>query len=330
MSHPPGQPPAAFYGVCNERYFLGAVALVNSLRVVGHSEPIFLLDCGLNAHQRELLAPHVTLVPGPADRPPFLVKAIAPLARPARVAVLIDTDMIATRPLTPLIEGAAAGDVVACRDRQQRFFPEWGELLGLGPTRREAYVSSGLVALGGTVGAEVLGLMERLSSEVDFDSTFWRGNVREYPFLYADQDLLNAILATRVAPERLVALDHRLAPTPPFRGLRVRDEDALRCAYADGTEPFVVHQYIRKPWLERMYHGVYSRLLARLLLEEDATVKVPESEIPMRLRRGPLAHAERWRVNVADFMRWHFGDRVPKPIGSRLETIRRRREGERA
>ena len=48
------RPAAAFYCVADERYFLGAVGLINSLRLVGHTEPIFLLDCGLTAAQRRL------------------------------------------------------------------------------------------------------------------------------------------------------------------------------------------------------------------------------------------------------------------------------------
>ena len=51
--------PAAFYCVADERYFLGAVGLINSLRLVGHDEPVYLLDCGLTDAQRELLAAHV-------------------------------------------------------------------------------------------------------------------------------------------------------------------------------------------------------------------------------------------------------------------------------
>ena len=61
-------PPVAFYCVSSRIYFLGAVGLVNSLRLIGHTEPIFLLDCGLTPAQRERIAPHVTLVPAPAIR----------------------------------------------------------------------------------------------------------------------------------------------------------------------------------------------------------------------------------------------------------------------
>jgi hypothetical protein len=321
---------AAFYCVADARYFLGAVGLVNSLRLVGHREPIFLLDCGLTDPQRELLEAEVSLVPGPTDEPPQVLKAIAPLRHPAEVMVLIDTDMIVIRSLEPLLAAARDGRVVACRDRQQRFFAEWGTLPGLDPARPGPYVSSGLVALGGAVGERVVGLLDELKDAVDFERTFWRRNLRDYPLLYADQDLLNAILATRLEPERLVALEQRLSPTPPFRGLRLIDEAGLRCSYRDGAEPYVVHQYVRKPWLEATYHGIYSRLLARLLLGSDVAVRVPEEWVPMRMRSGARARARRARVNAADFLRWHLGDRLPQPIAGWVEDARRRREGARS
>jgi hypothetical protein len=319
------RPRAAFYCVADSRYFLGAVAMINSLRLQGHDAPVFLLDCGLSGAQREVLAPYVTIATAPDSAPPWLMKTIIPLTHPARVMVLVDTDMVVTRPLTPLIDEALRGRVVVFEDRQDRFFSEWGELLELGTARRRPYVSSGLTFLGGSVGAEVLRLMDERQSRVDFDLTFWRANVREYPFLYADQDVLNAILCTRADREHILALDQRLAATPPYRGLRVVDEAGLRCTYRDGTEPYVVHQYVRKPWLERTYHGIYSRLLARLLLGSDVAVRVPESVVPLRMRDGFLARAERARVNAKDFLRWHLGDLLPRPIGARVEALRRRR-----
>ncbi len=64
----------AFYCVSDARFFLGAVGLINSLRVIGHDEPIFVLDCGLTDEQRGMLAAEATLVPAPAERPPQLLK----------------------------------------------------------------------------------------------------------------------------------------------------------------------------------------------------------------------------------------------------------------
>jgi hypothetical protein len=301
---------AAFYCVADERYFLGAVAMVNSLRIVGHTEPVFLLDCGMSESQRELLAPHVTLVSGQRDAPPWLLKTVAPLAHPAEAMALIDVDMIVTRPLTELIEQASRCGVVAFRNDKERFVPEWGEILDLGTAQRRPYVSSSLVFLGGSVGAEVLCLMDDRQSRVDIDLTFARGNVRDYPFLYPEQDVLNAILCTRVAAERTIALDNRLAPNPPFRGLRLLDQDTLACSYQDGVAPYVLHHFHRKPWLDRMYHGLYSRLFARLLLHPDVVVKVPERQVPLRLRPGLLARAERMRVDVQDVFHRHVRERL--------------------
>src|SRR5205823_2574176 len=57
--------PRAIYAVADRNYFIGAVALLNSLRLVGHDEPLFLIDAGLTPAQRQLLAPHVRLVAAP-------------------------------------------------------------------------------------------------------------------------------------------------------------------------------------------------------------------------------------------------------------------------
>jgi hypothetical protein len=316
-------PSAAFYCVADARYFLGAAAMINSLRLHGHAEPVFVLDRGLTDSQRQLLAAEATVVRGRPDTPPWLLKTVAPLDRPAHVVVLIDADMIVTRPLAELIERAGEGRVVAFRNDTQRFVPRWGELLELGSVRRGPYVSSGLVFLGRPLSERVLRLMDDRASRVDFELTFWRRNVREYPFLYADQDLLNAILATRVEADRLDALETRLAATPPFRGLRIRDQRVLRCAYRDGVEPYVLHHFHRKPWLAPMRHGIYSRLLSRLLLEGDVALSVPENEIPLRMRRGPLARIERTRVDAKDVLARYLGQPVAGWVRRHAPSLRR-------
>ncbi len=73
---------AAFYCVADERYFLGAVGLINSLRLVGHTEPIYLLDCGLTERPARAARAGGELVDAPADAPPTLLKTIAPLQPP--------------------------------------------------------------------------------------------------------------------------------------------------------------------------------------------------------------------------------------------------------
>jgi hypothetical protein len=312
------QPPAAFYCVTDSRYFLGAVGMVNSLRLVGHREPVYVLDCGLTAHQRELLTPHATLVPAPSDAPPWLLKTVAPLRHPADVMVLIDADIVVTRSLAELIQRAAEPRVLAVENDTDRFVPEWGELLNLGEVRRQPYLSSGLVFLGDPLGQEVLTSMGQLQDRVDFDRSFWRANDRDYPFLYGDQDVLNAILASRVERERVVALENRLAPNPPFRGLRLLDQATLRCAHRDGTEPYALHNFYRKPWLVRTRSNPYSRLLTRLLLADDVSLRLDPSELPLRLRTGLRAQVARLAVDVVVGVPAYLHRRVsPGPRGSK-------------
>jgi hypothetical protein len=325
----------AFYCTSSGMYFLGAVGLVNSLRLVGHTEPVFLLDCGLSDEERELLAPEVTVVPAPDGREPFQLKTVLPARHPAEVMVLIDADMIVTRPLLEPIATASADRVLAVEHPVDRFVPEWGELLGLGAARPRRYLSSGLVFLGGPTGREVVRLMEESGARIDFDRTMFRTAVRNYPFdagtdgdaskpddpfFFADQDLLNAVLASAVAPERVVEIEEQLAPIPPFEGLRVVDGTALRCSYTDGTEPYVIHHFANKPWLEQTHHGIYSRLLRRLLTGPDVAIRVPETKLPLRLRTGTLAYLERKRVNARERVRWH----VSGPLSSRIRALRGR------
>jgi hypothetical protein len=321
-------PPTAFYCVSSPEYFLGAVAMINSLRLHGHREPVYLLDAGLSAEQRELVATEATIVPAPSAAEPFMLKTVAPLAHPAEVMVLIDVDMIVTRHLGELVERARGGGVVAFENDVDRFVPEWGELPGARGLHRHRYVSSGFVALGGDPGLDALRAIVGAQGEVDFERTQFRVDYPEYPYtrgrsgsehpdypyFFADQDLLNAVLATRLAPERVRALPARLAPIPPFGGIEVLDERTLRCAYADGAEPYVLHHFLAKPWLEPTHHGVYSRLLRRLLIGSDVAISVPAASLPRRLRRGLLAYADRTRVNLRERLRYH----VVEPAAVRL------------
>jgi hypothetical protein len=225
-----------------------------------------------------------------------------------------------------LIERASGSGVVAFENYRDRFCPEWGELLDLGPLRRRPYVSSGLVFLGRPERDTVLELLDDRQQRIDIALGFYGRKLEGYPFIYPEQDVLNAILMTRVERERVTGLDNRMAPNPPFHGLGLRDEGTLRCAYRDGTEPFALHHFVRKPWLEPTYHSVYSRLLVRALRGPGVAIEVADDELPLRLRKGGAARRARRRASARDFLRWHLGDRLPRPIGSRVEAMRRRRE----
>ena len=304
---------AAFYCVSSDVYFLGAVGLVNSLRLTGHEQPIHVLDCGLDPGARRLLEREATVHDSPAGAEPYALKTVAPLAAPAETMILIDADMIVTRPLGELVERAARGRVVAFRNKADRHVPEWGELLELGEVRRQAYVSSGLLAMGRDPGEDVLRLMHDRQSRVDLERTYFGDHADDYELLYSDQDVLNAILATRVEAGRLDPLDPGLCAETPFDGLRLADVERLRCEYEDGTEPYVVHHALSpKPWQAPAYEGVYSRMLRRLLTGADAAIAVDERELPRWLRRGALAYAERQRIKAREQFRWRVG-RSPAP-----------------
>jgi hypothetical protein len=315
----------AFYCVADERYFLGAVGLVNSLRLAGHAETIYVLDCGLTPAQRDRLESQAVLVPGPRGAPPWLLKTIAPLEHPAEIRVLIDVDMVVTCGFGPLLEEARKGSVVAFCNDTDRFVPEWGELLELGPLERRPYVSSGLVVLGGDEGAEVLDLLDHRQRRVDIEQGFYGRRVEGYPFLFPEQDVLNAILCARPDPARTVRLPNRLAAVPPYRGVRTIDLDAMRCAYPDGVEPYVLHQFVRKPWLDRIHHGIYSRFLVRALLGEDVAIGVDETELPLRMRRGLAGAAARLPISVVDLGRWYATEVFPDWVRARLSPQREAR-----
>lgn len=298
---PGGRPdPLAFYCMSSDLYFLAAVGLVNSLRMLGHGEPIYLLDLGLRDEQRRLLEPEVRIVPAPADSPPFLLKAHAPHRHPAEVQVLADADMVVCRSLGPLIAQAAEGKVVAGATGLDRHHDEWSELLDLGPLADRPYVSSALLLLGGELGSDVVALVDDRSDRVDFERTYFRRNEPGYPLLHAEEDVVNAVIRARAGADELATFEPRLSAIPPFTGLEVTDEARLDCAYADGTRPYVVHHWPGKPWLERTHDGVYSRLLRRLLSGDDVAVRVPDPLIPRRFRRGAGAWAERKLIDARE------------------------------
>jgi hypothetical protein len=300
-TNPLAKPPCAFYSVCDSRFFPGMVALLNSLRLIGHDEPIFLVDAGLTAEQQRLLSDHVTLIPAPQNAPVILLKQLGPMKYPASVSVLLDADMIVTRRLTQLIAVARSGRIVGFVDEgttEDRFFPEWGSLLGFGPVRRQPYLNAGQLVIPDSLGHRLLELWVEGQAKVDAQRT-WHGKGRlSSPLYFGDQDVLNALVATQFEPEEMMILEHRLAPFPPFPGLRLIDERRILCRYADGTQPFLLHHVLAKPWLKTTRTTVYSLLLPRLLLAPDVALRLEPDQLPLRLREGRLAVADRRRANL--------------------------------
>jgi hypothetical protein len=316
------RPATAFYTVANSAHFVGVVGLLNSLRIVGHDEPLFILDCGLTPLQRAQLEGHAHLVPAPREGAPTSVKNVVPLARPADVMVILDADVLVVGRLDAAIARAQAGRVVTfADDTPRRFFPEWVEL-GLGPPRRQTYVCAGHLLVPAILADDVLRRVDDLSSRVELSRTFVGGGSPDDPLYYLDQDVLNAVLATSVPQERLEILDSGLASYTPFHDLVLVDEVTLACRYPDGSTPLLLHHILDKPWLRALRGNVYSRLLTRLLDGPDLTLVPDPSQVPLRLRRSRLAGLDRARASAQAAVR----ERVRGRLGLRRRLAARRAE----
>jgi hypothetical protein len=301
-AHEPASPAfdRAFYAVCDRRHFPGLVALLNSLRLKGHDEPLVVVDAGLTAVQRRRLADHAHLVPAPTGQPAVLLAPLGPTTHPARVAILLDADMIVTLPLHELVDVASGGRLVAFVNdppNHDRWFADWSARLELGPLRRQPYVNAGLLVVPDSLAARLFSRWTERQTKIAFRETRYGGAKLWHPFYFADQDVLNALLAAELAGDELVFLDHRLAPHPPFRGVILEDARELRCRYVDGAQPFVLHHTLGKPWLTSTRATIYSTLLTRLLLEPDVALRLTPDELPLRLRRGRLAAVDRMRAD---------------------------------
>jgi hypothetical protein len=323
-----GVPARAFYCVSDRRHFLGVVALLNSLRLAGHDELMFLVDAGLTAEQRSLLADHVVLIPGPPDAPVVFLTPIGPMTYPASVAVLLDADIIVLRPLNELLEAAEGGRLVGFVNNEpvhDRFFTEWSSALGLGPLRRQPYINAGQLFVPDVLRRTLLEQWTEAQMKLDVKQTrYGQGKLCD-PFYFADQDVLNAVIAAHLGPDEVMMVEHRMGPTPPFAGLRLVDEHDLICRYDNGDRPFSLHHILGKPWLKATRRNIYSLLLPRLLLAPDVALRLQPTQVPFRLREGWLATMDRERANAQAFAYTHARRQLGRfGIRTRLAAWRER------
>src|SRR6185437_3649499 len=188
----------AVYTVSDRRYFLGTVALLNSLRLLGHTDPVFLVDAGLSDEQRDIISGHVTLIPAPEAVPALFLKVLGPLSHPADVAVLLDADVIVVRPLHDLIDAARSGRMVAFINNEpnhDRFFTDWGQTLALGPLQRRPYLANGQLWIPHSLSERVLQPCWDVQHKVDIRRTWVGTGTLLDPFYFAEMDVFNAVVA---------------------------------------------------------------------------------------------------------------------------------------
>jgi hypothetical protein len=322
----------AFYCIADRRHFVGLVALLNSLRLIGHSEPIIVIDVGLTDYQRDLLNCHVDFLSAPDGQAAVLLKPFGPLTCPAEIAIILDADIIVTRSLAELILKAKDGRFVGFVNNSpnhERFFEQWRSALKLPPLRRQPYLAAGQIIVPMSIGSSLFPLWDSAQRRVSFaDTRYGRGRLDD-PFYFADMDVLNAILSAHLAVDEIATIEHRLAPVPPFPDLRLRDPRRLVCEYSDGVQPFFLHHILGKPWLNTTRTSIYTTLLTRLLLAPDVAVRLPTRDVPLRLRQGRLAAVDRTRADLQTRILFHTTRQLGRfGIRTRLRNWSQRRQHE--
>jgi hypothetical protein len=286
----------AFFTVCSSRYFPGLIALLNSLRLTGHSGPLFVLDVDLRPEQRMRLEGHCTLVRLDTEEGinPLLLKGYPEAIEVDDVAVIIDNDVIVTGSLMPAVELAQAGQICVYADADDdRWFSEWQHLFSLSaPPRRQTYVNSGFIVFSTRHWPTLLGRWRELSEAIPTRATRAGGAEKGTPFWDGDQDALNALLMSEISAEAIHLLPRDEAPTHPRDRavVTIQDERGLICT-CRGTRTVMLHAAgDPKPWQVRRSaltrDDCFARLLPRVLFADDVTLRASKRDVPLGYRPG--------------------------------------------
>ena len=209
-------PPVAFYAVADARFFPGLAAMLNSLRLVGHTEPVFVVDAGLTAGSATRCSPTPPSCPPRGDAAVFLAPA-GPMQRPAEVMVLIDADIIVTRPLRPMSSSRRAAGTWSrsstSRPTSDRWFTGVEDALGLGHLRRQPYLNAGLVVSTRHLADRLLPPWTIGQAAIGITPADTAGPLDD-PFYFADQDVLNALLGSVLEAGEIARGGLRARPVP--------------------------------------------------------------------------------------------------------------------
>jgi hypothetical protein len=292
-----------FFTVSDSKYFVGTVALANSLRLTGNPGNLAVLDLGLTPDQRRRLGTAANVVDLPADvalRHPWFAKPLAHRFRSSGVLALIDSDMVAVRSLAPELGSAAAGKIVVFPSHEvdrDRWFAEWEADFALAePLRRGRYLNSGFVALSLDRWPQLFPRWERACKRIPPEEVGVEF-VRRSRFAGGDDDALNAILRSEVPESALdVRPDNESILHDALRNVDILDPRSLECSYR-GRPPALLHFALRgKPWQWQAWRrartdDAYMRLLPRLLFARDLPVRVEPEEVAVWLRPTRPGHA---------------------------------------
>lgn len=299
-----------FFTIADRRFFPGAVAMMNSLRLTGNIGDVVVLDRGLTPEQRDLLDHHATVVQLPDEDlgHPVLAKAFPHVLGAQGTIVLIDSDMLVTGSLSSITSLAEEGRICVFPNHytaRDRWFAEWQEIFEL-PTapRHQTYFNAGFVCFSTQHWPDFLRLYweacQRVPSRTVLRGSSARGDIGARapsdPISLADQDALNALLMSVIPPEAIAELPAwgQVARGEMVR-VRIVDQHRLACTL-DGVATTILH-YTRNPkaWERenwwRVRWDAFTLLLPRVLLADDVPLKLQPATMPVWARPGRLSHA---------------------------------------
>jgi len=234
-----GSTAVTYYTVSNHSYFLGTVAMLNSLRVTGHDDPLVVLDAGLLPEERAALDTHATVVTMPEDRGnPVLLKPFPFILNAQGVLVFIDSDIIVTSSLSSVTDLARQGKICLCPAwvdaARTRWFADWESRLQLrAPLRREDWLHDGFVVFDTTHWPTLLERWWETCNLVPAEEIFAAGT----PFNAGDADAINALLMSEIPREAVAVLPHGdevYAGDVEIKNLETLEcsADATKCSYS--------------------------------------------------------------------------------------------------
>jgi hypothetical protein len=317
-----------YFTVSNHSYFLGTVALLNSLRLTGNAHPLVILDAGLSSEERTKLEPHADVVSLPEDRGnPVLLKPFPHVLGATGVILVIDSDIIVTSSLEPSIELARQGKICLCpawvEAARTRWFAEWESKLQLqAPLRREDWLHDGFVLFDTTHWPQLLERWWDVCSLVPPDEIF----AANTPFNAGDADAINALLMSEI-PRESVAV---LAPGDEvYAGeVTVENLETLECSVG-GRPPKFIHVPDRpKPWeragWSRRGSDVYLRLMRRLFFSADVELRLDPEDVPFWLRPGASGRIALSTLVGMTKVAVPVAEHVPDRVNERLRRMRRK------
>jgi hypothetical protein len=300
VSSPSIHHPPVFCAIVDSVYFVGAVALVNSLRLTGHTGEIAFLDVGLDEGQRAFLGKEATVHDGPIASGWLSVfaKPMLGLLNPDRVVVLLDNDLMITGSLEPLVRAAEDGAIAVIKDTDPtRWFAEWEQLFSLQqPLRRGFYANGSCIALST---GRWRGFLERwyelgesiAAARASRPFLLRQQEAVSDPVGFNEQDTLNALLMSEVPESALRYWAHSLTPNWDERhDVRVTDSRELLCEARGQACLFLHCSGQPKPWQARGWlrsrFRAFNCLLTCVLAERGAPLPLPPEQIPPWLRPG--------------------------------------------